>query len=418
MSLRGLDPWEPLPHPEWLQRINGEADCFELEALIPLDAESLINAACMATGLKDFGADHWREPFEILSRALDAEAELTLMGRLMARNDVLCWLTNRLSIEETFRCHPEISDQVIKAPLFICGLPRSGTSILYELMAQDPSFRVPKTWEAIFPCPPPGPETSDSDQRVLRGHRIATQWNRVAPEFVTMHEMSGHIPCECGMLMTQSFVSDQIASLHQTPSYAAWFAGADMRSAYTDHRRLLQLLQWKNPGRWLLKAPAHQNHLPILFETYPDAQVIQTHRDPIKCMASTTNLLGTLYWMRSDKSFDSSAFDNTMLAEAAAVRLEAVIDLTESGEIPPAQLFDSSYKALLEQPQDCVARIYRHFGMRLSEKTVEAMTQYLAAKPRHKYGEHRYQTGSDESICRDRALLARYQAYYNVPSEV
>ena len=174
---------------------------------------------------------------------------------------------------------------------------------------------MPKTWEAIFPCPPPEADGSNIGNRATRAHGLVTQWNRTAPEFAAMHELSGDIPCECGLLMTYSFISDQIASLHQTPSYDAWLMNADMSYAYSDHRRILQLLQWKNPGRWLLKAPAHQNHLPILFKTYPDAKVIQTHRDPIKCMASATSLLATLCWMRSDKSFDTSAFEDTMLTE-------------------------------------------------------------------------------------------------------
>jgi hypothetical protein len=147
-----------------------------------------------------------------------------------------------------------------------------------------------------------------------------------------MHEMGGRIPAECGLLMANSFVSDHIAALHQAPEYGALYAAADMRPAYRDHRTILRILQWKNPrGHWLLKAPAHQSHLDALLETYPDARIIQTHRDPIMCMASTTSLMGCLLFMRSDLPFDAHAFEDIMLGEATARRLERVMEQRRTG---------------------------------------------------------------------------------------
>lgn len=409
--------WQTPAKPDWLVALNREGAHFDLAAVVPLDADSLIDSACRRTGLDDFGGDDWREPFSLLCRDLEGPARLTLMGRLMARSDIDIWLENRLRITDLLARHPEILDQEITRPTFIVGLPRSGTSILFEVLAQDPASRVPETWEALFPCPPPTAEGYASDPRIARADALVTQWTRVVPAFATMHEMGGRIPAECGLIMANSFISDHIASLHQAPAYAVWYAGADMRPAYAYHRTILQILQWKN-GRdhWLLKAPAHQNHLDVLLETYPDARIIQTHRDPIKCMASTTSLMGCLYAMRSDQPFDSDAFEDIMMGEATARRLEHVMDQRARGIVPERNVCDSRFHDLMDDPMACVERIYGHFDWPLSATARERMERYLAGKPRDKAGAHRYAVGDDELA--ERRFFRRYQEAYGVPDEV
>ena len=352
----------------------------------------------------------------MLCRDLNGSAELNLMGRLMARSDVLIWLQNRLQVTELLKHHPEIQDQEITQPLFIVGLPRSGTSILFEVLSQDPAFAVPQTWEAMFPAPPPTKETYESDPRIERAHHLVTQWNRVVPEFATMHEMGGRIPAECGMLMANSFISDHIVSLQQGVEYATWYASADLTPAYEYHRTLLQILQWKNPRQhWLLKAPAHQNYLDTLLKVYPDARIIQTHRDPIKCMASATNLMGCLYYMRSDKAFDAEAFEDFMTGEATARRLEQVMQQRDSGVVPAANICDSRYQDLMEAPLSCVEHIYAHFDMPLTDTAKARMQAYLATKPKGKYGVHRYTVDDAEKA--ERRFFRNYQQAYQVPDE-
>lgn len=398
--------------------MNREGDCFDLAAVVPLDEASLANRACAATGLTDFGDDLWREPFGVLLRALEEEAQLTLMGRLMARHDIFLWLCNRLQITDVFKQHPEIEEQEIRAPMFILGLPRSGTSILFELLARDPVVGVPLMWEALMPCPPPEAATYHSDPRIERAHGLFTQWHRVVPEFATMHEMAGDIPAECGLIMANTFISDHIASLHQTPSYSAWCAGADYRPVYDYHRKILQILQWKNPrGRWLLKAPEHQVHLETLLQVYPDASIVQTHRDPIKCMASTTSLLGALYLMRSDQPFNSEQFEDIVMGEATAQRLERVMQLRDEAGVGAATITDSRYQDLMDSPLDCIEGIYHHFGLPLTAEARQRMEDYLAHKPKGKFGEHAYHIDPDRAA-RERPLFRRYQERYDVPSEV
>lgn len=408
--------WTPPARPPWLAAVNEEGAGMALPALVPLDEASLLAAAEHATGLSDFGDDAWREPFRVLIQALETEAELTLMGRMMARHDIYLWLSSRLQVVDLLQRHPEIEEQPVAAPMIIVGLPRSGTSILFELLSQDPDVGVPLMWEALAPCPPPQAATYASDARIAWADKLFTQWNRVVPEFATMHEMRGDIPAECGLLMAGTFISDHIASLHQTPSYSAWCAQADFAPVYAYHRKILQILQWQNPRkRWLLKAPEHQVHLDVLLATYPDARIVQTHRDPLKCMASATSLMGALYYMRSDQAFNAELFEDIIMGEATAQRLQRVMDQRDSGEVPAANIVDSRYQDLMTEPLSCIENIYTHFGLRLSTTAREAMVQYLAHKPKGKFGSHRYtQTGR----ARERPLFRDYQQRYGVPDEM
>ncbi|MDX1735762.1 MAG: sulfotransferase [Halioglobus sp.] len=409
--------WTAPAPPEWLAAMNTEGSYFDLPAVVPLDEASLLDHARRSTGLEDFGDDLWREPFAVLVKALEEEAQLTLMGRLMARNDIILWLSTRLQVTDTLKKHREILEEKIEAPMVIAGLPRSGTSILFELLAQDPEVGVPLTWEAIMPCPPPERATYDSDPRIEKAHHLVTQWSRVAPTFASMHEMGGTIPSECGQLMAGTFISDQIAALHQTPSYSMWCAQADYLPVYRYHKTILQILQWKNPRqRWLLKAPEHQVHLDTLLAVYPDARIVQTHRDPLKCMASTTSLMGTLYSMRSDQPFNAAMFENIIMGEATAQRLENVIEQRAAGIVPDKNIADSRYQDLMEKPLGCIEGIYEHFDMQLSDTARSRMLAYLESKPKGKFGKHQYEV--DERRSRERPLFARYQQMFDVPDEM
>lgn len=409
--------WRAPEQPPWLAALNAEGEHFDLAAVAPLDASSLIDSACLRTGMSDFGDDDWREPFSLLCRDLEGPARLTLMGRLMARSDLSIWLENRLRITDLLARHPEILEQEIVRPTFIVGLPRSGTSILFEVLAQDPASRVPETWEAMFPCAGRDADGTGDPTVIARAHGLVTQWNRVVPEFATLHEMGAHIPAECGLIMANSFISDHIASLFQAPAYGAFYAGADMRPAYAYHRKILQILQWRHERvPWLLKAPAHQNHLDVLLETYPDARIIQTHRDPLKCMASTTSLMGCLFAMRTDQPFDSDTFEDIMMGEATARRLEHVMDQRARGIVPEANVCDSRYPDLLDDPMGCVEKIYSHFDRDLSDEARERMGAYLTAKPQGRHGRHQYSVGRDELA--ERRFFRRYQDAYDVPDEV
>jgi hypothetical protein len=407
--------------PEWLHGLNdvGRELLASSAAIVPMDGEALLAEARRNTGLDDFGGDEFLEPMRILLDSLEGEARLTLMGRILARSDVLNLLENRLQIEDAFVRQPKIAEGRIDGPIFIVGLPRSGTSILHELLAQDPAHRVPLSWEARFPCPPPETASYDTDPRIERADRIFRFWNELVPAYRTMHEMGGRIPCECIWLTAHSFISEEFVGRQQVPSYAAWLADADLSPAYAYHRRMLQLLQWRHPAeRWMLKAPSHMAALDPLLAEYPDARIIMTHRDPLKTMGSTASILSALSWMRSDEA-DIELIKLGFGGEGMAHRLAQAIAVRDRSDVDEGRFFDVRYADLLENPIESIAGAYAHFGLELRDDVAARMRAYLRAKPQGKHGTHHYafeDLGLD--VVRERARFTDYQQRFGVPSEV
>ncbi|MCB1843237.1 MAG: sulfotransferase [Halioglobus sp.] len=411
-----MSKWTPPERPEWVRQIIDEGRHMDIESLVPLEAAELMDTARRNTGFDDFGSHEWREGFEVFLDALREEADLHLLGRLMTRSDILHWLEARLGIEAAYAQHPEIEDEIIDSPVIVTGLPRSGTSILFELLAQDAQFGSPRNWEIMFPYPPPEAASYATDPRIERCEHLVTQWNRVVPSYAAMHEMGANIPNECIVAMSCTFLSENLPGQYQIPSYNTWYYQQNLDYAYAYYKRMLKVLQWKNPRRhWLLKAPSHLGNLPVLLRNFPDARVVIAHRDPLRAQASVTSLLGTLYWMRSSQPFDAGAFESLMTPEAGSARLNAVVDLLESGEVPRDRVSHVLYAQLLEQPLDALQALYRDMGLALDDSARHAMQNYLAQKPQGKFGKHRYQ--QDDEQTRKRALFQRYQQYFGVPNE-
>jgi len=410
---KSSNSWTPPVRPEWLSRFLEETRSWNSVAVATLEFEELVETAKRTTGLDDFGDDDWREPLQILLKAIEEEADLHFFGRIWTRQDILLFLETRLRIEDSYRRHPEIEDEVIEAPVFVTGLPRSGTSILFELLAQDEQFLAPANWEFLHPCPPPEAATYRNDPRVPHAHDLITQLGRVAPTYQAMHEMGAWIPNECGVAFRMSFRSEHLAGAFQVPSYTNWLFAADKAPAYRHYKRLLKLLQWHNPRKhWLLKAPEHQSYLPTLFKVFPDAQVVLTHRDPVRAQGSVTNLLGTFYWMRSNKPFDAGAFEELLTPEGIAARLNQTVEWIESGEVPVSQITHSRYADLVQEPEKALEALYQRLGLPFTEQARSDVAAYLASKPAGKFGAHSYSI--DKST---RALFSHYQRYFDVPSE-
>ena len=235
------------------------------------------------------------------SQSLASEARLNLMGRVAAREDLTRMLSNRLRLERDRHLHPEIAAEEIRRPLFIAGLPRSGSTLLYNLLAQDPANRVPLNWETMYPSPPPERATHETDPRGAQADRQIRWFGRLQPEFRKIHPVAARLPEECVVILSHTFYSFQFSSMYFVPSYQSWLERQDLRPAYHFHRRFLQHLQWRcRAERWVLKAPPHLPALDALFAVYPDAGLILTHRDPLEVVASVASLHAVLRSAFSD----------------------------------------------------------------------------------------------------------------------
>jgi hypothetical protein len=414
-------PWEPRPRPAWVAQLNAYGRQAGPAAVVPLDEASLLDAARTATGLDDFGDDAagaWRDGLAAFVRALEEEAHLHLLGRIMARDEIVRALVNRLRLTATRRAHPDIADEDVGGPVLVTGPGRSGTSLLHELLAQDPRHRVARTWELLYPCPPPERATYTTDARIAAADAAYAFWHEVVPEYRAMHENGGDVPNEDPIIDMVELASDHFAGSYHVPSYARWLAGADQARLFRAHRRFLQVLQWRCRGeRWVLKSPSYLAKLPAFFAEYPEAHVVVTHRDPLKVLPSLTDLMATLVWMHSD------VVPVERIVRSAVHGTAAVFDLVArwraDGTIPDARVVDVRYADLVADPWATLRRVYERTGMRFTPDAERRMRGYLAAKPRGRHGAHAYtfdDTGLD--VGETRARFAEYVARHDVPGEV
>jgi hypothetical protein len=380
--------------------------------LIPLTPERLLAAARRRTGLDDFGDPSFREPLAHLLASIDAEARLSLIGRIAARHDLTGMLVNRLLIERDRVRHPGIADEEIRRPLVITGLPRTGSTFLHGLLAQDPANRTPRHWELRSPSPPPERATYETDPRIARAARDIRWFIRLAPRFPAIHPVGAQLPEECVVILSHAFRSFQFSSTWFIPSYQHWLDGADLAPAYAYHRRFLQHLQWGCRGdRWLLKAPPHLPGLPALFATYPDADVIMTHRDPVEVVASVTSLHVVLR-----QTFSRHVDPLQVGPEVAAMLADDIrcgVEARAAGCAPAERFFDVWYTELVADPLAIVRQIYRHFDLPLSDAAERAMRRYLAHQSKDGHGAHVYALAdfgldADRERERNRAYLERF----------
>ena len=411
--------WAPKPRPEWVQRLNDEGSHLDISGIVPLDAESLMSTARRNTGLDNFGEDGWREPFEIFVKSLQEDAALNLTGRIMTRAEILTWLELRLRVEEEYRLHPEIADEEIHKPLVIIGQGRSGTSALQNLLSMDPNNGTLRTWEAFYPSPPPEPETYETDPRIEKAHHLITLGYKVTPELQAMHEFAGHLPTEGIHLQVSSFQMPTWMNLMgQVPSYNAYIFGkGGFLPAIEWEKRVLRVLQWKMPRRWVMKSPVLFNLLDVV-KAYPDACLVWAHRDPLRSLASAVNMVGTLFWQRSDEPFSSGGLEQSTDEKIVAQEFDHALDWIEQGLLPTDQLLNVNYADFIGDPMQTVKKIYEKFYIELTPESEAAMQRYLTDNPREKRPPHEYSADAAEWAKQARKPFQRYQDYFSVPNEM
>jgi hypothetical protein len=355
--------------------------------LVRLEEPLLLDEARRRTRLEDFGTLAFREPLRRLLASYETESGLSLLGRIAARQDTTRLLANRLRMQADRRRFPDIEAQAIRRPLFVTGLPRTGTTLLHGLLAQDPASRAPLHWETMSPSPPP--EQGPVESRIDAAERQLRWFYRMNPEIQKIHPVGARLPEECLIITSHSFLSFQFQTSHQVHSYQAWLEQQDLRPSYAEHRRFLQQLQWRCPERrWVLKAPAHLYGFEALFATYPDAGMIITHRDPLEVVASAASLHTVLRSTFSD-TVDPVAVGAEVTrrwAEGIARALAA----RDHGCAPPERFVDVSYADLVRDPLGVVRRVYAHFDLPFTAAAEDRMRRFLSENPKDKHGRHEY----------------------------
>ena len=372
----------PLPV-RFLNKCGVALEKIGVGATLP-SAEQLIEKAKRRCRLDDFGNGEFREALSRLLDACQREADLNVIGKMAVRSDVVRLLSNRLLLERDRRLHPEIARQEIREPLFIVGLPRSGTTLLHILLAADPAHRAPLTWEVMTPSPP---TSQDRQQRIQQAARNLAALRWLAPTFETVHTTGAELPQECVSLMSPTFMSDQFDTMYKIPSYRAWFFSQDLRPAYEYHRRFLQHLQVRQAGeRWVLKAPAHMFAAPALLSIYPDAHFVQVHRDPLEAVASVSSLVTILRRVFSDAIDPVQVGHDALIYWAQALKTF----LRARDQLPAGRVLDLHYADLRRDPIDAVRRVYEHFGWSFSNELEAQMRLTLAQQTSQTNGVHRY----------------------------
>ena len=378
--------------------------------------ERLIATACEEAGSEDFGDDGWQPGLHRLADGLINEARLSDIGVEIAHLDIMRALKNRLGVIAWRKEHPEVATQEITAPIFIVGQPRTGTTILYDLLTQDPELRSPLTWEVDAPCPVPRTETYHDDPRIAQTQASIELSEQIMPGFLAFHPMGALVGQQCVRITAGEFTSMIYSTQYRLPSYYRWLLyEADHGGVYRFHRIFLQHLQSGVPGQWLLKSPAHLWQLDALLAEYPDALIVQTHRDPLNVISSVAALIHHLRQMASAES--SVAGCAAQSYEEIIVGLDREMTLRDNGALPAGRVIDVQYRDFMNDPWTTIKDIYQRLGRQLRPDAAQKMRDFLAAHPGDG-GRGRYtwsDTGLDAGEVRER--VRAYQDRYAVPTE-
>jgi hypothetical protein len=374
----------------------------------PLQSEALVELAQRRTGLREFGDLSFMEPLQRLLAACAEDASLSLVGRAATRWDVLRFLSNLLRFHAEERRDPAIRDQSIQRPIFITGLPRSGTTFLHRLLMEDPGNRAPRVWETIYPYPLARGRRDTRTKRVARQLRA---FERLAPEFRPLHPLEATSPQECSEITAHVFRSLRFDTTYRIPSYRTWLDAAGHLPAYEFHQCFLQHLQHQSPGgAWVMKCPDHLFALDAIRAVYPDARLVFVHRDPVKVLLSVAKLTEVVrrpFTRQLDRKEIGREESNRWFD--GAQRMVTVGD--DAGL--PEPIHHVHHRQLIADPVGTVGSLYRHFGLTLAPDVATSIERYARQRPNGGYGRHAYsfeEHGLDAGLEREkfRAYMLRF----------
>ena len=378
---------------------------------VSFDEDRLLSEARRRTGLDDFGDERFREPMRQLLESLEHEARLNEAGRLAQYERVVGNLVTRLTGEAFIARHPEILDEPLTAPLVIVGPTRSGTTRLHRLLGEDPRHFTVLWWENRSPVPAPGSDWRHDDPRLRDAHVEVRAVLEAAPELAAIHPWEAEGPDEDALLCEHAFLSYVPESTVHVPSYRDWMQDQDLTPAYEYLARMLRILQWQKRERgergerWVLKTPQHLGFPAPLCRVFPDARILQTHRDPLSAVPSAASMYSTLWRIASDE------VDLKTVGRQVRDRLELDLErcriFRESQ--PPDRFHDVWFEDMERDALGELERIYAWLGTPLLDETRRALEAWLVDNAREKRPPHRYSL-ADFGLDREE-LEARFADY-------
>jgi hypothetical protein len=375
----------------------------------------LLEAARQATSLSDFGDDSFREPLDVLCRSIEDEARLSAVGRLITRTRLVSTLANRLRAEEIFRRHPEISEQPVRAPIVIAGLQRTGTTLLHRLLAADERIRALASWESVCPAPLPRRVWQRRDPRIRRAELAERALRYLAPDFFAVHPVEATAPEEDVILLDYAFRSTVPEAMLRVPTYAAWLEQQDQTPAYRYMKRLLQLLSWQRPAeRWVLKSPHHLEWLDTLLAVFPDAKIVQTHRDPLSSIPSTCSMIAHSRGVFSDE------VDPHEVGRQWSRKIYRLVEraMTSRERARADSFVDVSYYDLVADPAAAIEGIYARVELPPDPSLQARVAAAGQRSPRHAHGRHVYRLEDFGLTAAEiEGQLAAYRARFGVRHE-
>lgn len=352
-----------------------------------MNVDGIISKARETSGLTDLGDPTMLEGLEVLVKASNEEAQLSAAGASRWEGNLVKQLSNRLRVVDYLKRHPELLERPIDKPMFVFGLPRTGTTLAINLLCADPARRCFLRWESQNPVPPAAAGALHSDPRYFAEKERLEMSLKYMPQIAAAHYEDADGPSECQFSMAMTFCAQLFDSNLDIPSYHDWFLHKiSYLPAFRFHKQLLQLLQAENGGRWTLKNPWHPLFLDDLTTVYPDAQLVMTHRDPAEVVGSACSLIRLVRPMFSD-TVDLRRIADQMIDtfDLMIARQNAYRD--KHGE---DSIFDIQYTEQLRGPIAQMRKLYDHFDEPLTTDAEAAMSRLLANNPQGKHGKHIY----------------------------
>lgn len=385
---------------------------------VPLRKGHLMAAAERRTGLSNWGDWPFHTAFDQFLGSANDDAQLNVLGRLMARGAIVRALSNHLQQVEATRRSPAAVDTPLRRPIVIAAPPRTGSTLLQRLLASHPDAMSLPLWLAMEPLPAPSPEDwrrGGDARRVRQATRTSWLTDRFLPGMKTLHETGPRLPVECTYLMLPTFMGLQWWSIWPVYSYGDWLVRQDGGKAYAYLRRTLQLLQQTLPGtHWVLKAPGHFTAIRETYDTLPEALIVQLHRDPAKVIPSVNSMISMTHHLCSNHVDYQRTSD--ALVNAIARGAERSVDLRKTAD--PARFVDVAYKDLTADPLAAARRIIETAGMRWDDEVEVALQAFLDGNPAGKHGKHTYsmeQYGYTADSLRER--FSGYMRHFDVRTE-